>query len=198
MTSSLLALINFIAMLLVLSGLAQAIARNHWQGRGLARVFAWIILAGQVWLIPQAISLFGFHSTRFLYPLWFGNWLGAAVSVILFSLLFRPYSRDLVDAARLDGLGGSGLFRHVVWPMARPAFALLAIILVMATWSEFVRPFLPTRGSGLIGMEEWPMPAEPQAIAMIVGSSILVTLPVIGLFCFARRRFLRVLGASAN
>ena len=200
MTSSLLALINFVAMLLIVSCLAQAIAQNHWQRRGTASVLVWIVLAGQVWLIPQAISFLGFHSTRFLYPLWFGNWLTSAAAVVLFCLIFRSRSRDLVSVAQLDGLGAAGIYRHVVWPTAKPALSLLAIILFMATWSEFARPFLPVGGSNPSSnaMEVWPLPASSQAISVMIGASILATLPVIAVFFLARQRFLRALHSSAS
>jgi ABC-type glycerol-3-phosphate transport system permease component len=97
-------------------------------------------------------------------------------------------------------MGAFGIFRHVVWPTAGPALALLAIILFMATWSEFARPFMPPGSStpSSSGLGQWPMPVDPQAIAMIVGSSIIATFPVIGLFFFARRSFLRAIPSPPN
>ncbi len=150
MNSVLLAALNLVLFLLLSSLLAQSIAQAQWRGRGAAAVMIWIVLCGQVWMVPQAVSFFALQSPVWLAPLWFGNWLASAVGVIVFSLIFRGQSRHLLDAARLDGCGAFGVFRLVVWPTLKPALGVLGLVLVMATWREFAGPLLPA-GSNPIG-----------------------------------------------
>ena len=185
MNQSLLASINLVFMLLLCSFLAQAIAQTQWRRAGAAAAIFWIILCGQVWLIPQAINVFGFHSTELLYALWFGNWLVSAVAVIIFTLTFRGTSPHLLDAARMDGSGFFGIYRHVVWPSAKPALGALAIILFMATWMEFLRPILPSPGGPFPTCD---LPTSRRELATVAAASLCATLPVIAIY-FARRCF---------
>ena len=185
MNQSLLASINLVSVLLICSFLAQAIAQTQWRRVGTASALFWIILCGQAWLIPQAINVFAFHSTELLYALWFGNWLVSAVAVIIFTLTFRGTSPHLLDAARMDGSGFFGIYRHVVWPSAKPALGALAIILFMATWMEFLRPLLPSQDGPFPSCQ---LPTARQELAIVVAASFLATLPVIAIY-FARRCF---------
>ncbi|MEO5855425.1 MAG: hypothetical protein ABIR21_05145 [Chthoniobacterales bacterium] len=190
MNHTLFASINLVAMLLFSSFLAGAIAQANWRRAGAGAVIFWIILAGQAWLIPQAVSVFFFESTELLYVLWFGNWIASAVAVIIFALTFRGTSSHLLDAARMDGSGFFGIFRNVVWPTAKPALGALTIILFMATWMEFLRPVFPVSGNSIlpVGFPAWSVPMTNPEIALLLATSFLATLPIIAIY-FARRCF---------
>jgi len=189
MNSSLLAGLNLAGFMLVASFLAHAIALEQWRRRRTASVPVLILLGGQVWLIPQAISFFALHSTRLLAALWLGNWIAGAVAVALFPLALRGRSRDLADAARLDGAGSIATYRHVTWPMMKPALLVLALILIMATWAEFARPLLRGAGRSVLSgtLEQWQLSGASSEIAIVLAISFLATLPVLALSYFARR-----------
>ena len=183
MSPSLLAAINFVAFLVASSFLAGTIARARWRTKGNAAVVLWIVLCGQVWLVPQAINFVAFHSLRLLYPLWFGNWIVTAAAAIIFPLVFRNRARDLFDAARLDGTGVFGIFRHVIWPTAQAALFSLGVLLLMTTWTEFAHPLVS------IPQVVCAIPSTSQERAIMIALSLVATLPAIALFFFARRRF---------
>jgi pectin-derived oligosaccharide transport system permease protein len=184
MQRSLLAFINLVAMLVGLSFLAQAIAQQSWRRGGNGSVILLIVLCGQIWLIPQAIGLFAFHSTRLLYALWFGNWIILAVGVILFCITMRGRSRDLFDAAQMDGLGAFGIFRHVLWPTVKREVIALAILILMATWVEFANawPAVSAFGPGQL-----TAPATGSEMGGVVAVSLAATLPAIAIFLYVRR-----------
>jgi ABC-type glycerol-3-phosphate transport system permease component len=184
MQSSLLALINFAAMLLVCSFLAQALAQQHWRRGNSASAIVLILLCGQVWLLPQAISLFAMHSSRLLYFLWFGNWIALAAGVILFNLMLRGSSRDLFDAARVDGAGSFALYRHVVWPTMSKPLVALAILLIMATWVEFAGAW---SGFAAFRLDQLTIPNTNQGMAIMIAASLLATFPIIAIYFFARQ-----------
>ncbi len=181
MNSVLLAALNLVLFLLLSAALAQCVALAQWRGRGAGAVILWIVLCGQVWMVAQAVSFFALHSPRLLVQLWFGNWLASAVGVIVFCLIFRNQTRHLLDAARLDGLGGLGTFRHVVWPTLKPGLGMLGLVLIMATWTEFARPFVPPSRS--------PIGEDVPGFAIVLAASLASTLPIVGLYFFARNRF---------
>ncbi len=49
---------------------------------------------------------------------------------------------ELLDAARLDGCSTWQVFWHVVFPVLRPAAAVLALLTFMERWNDFLWPYL--------------------------------------------------------
>jgi multiple sugar transport system permease protein len=79
--------------------------------------------------------------------------IGSVLSVIL-PFAFYPFGvylayiyyataipRDLLDAARADGCGEWGTFRHVGLPLAKPVVALVLFFSFVADWNNFFLPY---------------------------------------------------------
>jgi len=60
----------------------------------------------------------------------------------LMTLLFRNYYSslpvELFNAARVDGAGFVGIFRHVILPMSTPIIIVAAILQVTGIWNDFI------------------------------------------------------------
>jgi multiple sugar transport system permease protein len=57
--------------------------------------------------------------------------------------------RELVEAARIDGLGEVAIFFRIAMPMSRQAIALVAFFSFVANWTNFFLPLaLLTSGLG--------------------------------------------------
>ena len=54
-------------------------------------------------------------------------------------------SDEVLDAAALDGCGPWRIFRFVAFPVVRPGAAVLAGLLFVASWSDFMWPFIVLR-----------------------------------------------------
>jgi multiple sugar transport system permease protein len=157
MNAVILASINLLVVLLCACLLAQACARLHWR-QSFGFVAVALLLWGAAWLIPQAISAFYFNDARPLFRLWFANWLVAAFAAVLLARMMARLPRAFEDAARMDGLGAFGTFRHVVFPYAKSIVVVIAVFTFMGTWMEFLRPVLGETGSdgSLLGREVDP------------------------------------------
>ncbi len=180
---TILASVNLVCALCSYSLLAYSLAHLRWRDRGIFFVLLAIIICGQVWLIPQAISISTLRSSAVLYPIWFGDWLVSGFAIVLLCQVLRDIPRDLADAARLDGCGAWGIYWHIVLPLVRPALLLLVILTIMATWIAFAAPFVQmTRQFEL---------AEPTVINIrsLIAGSLVMTLPLIAIFFLARRYF---------
>lgn len=133
-------------LVLVVDSLAAfAYARLRWRGRD--RVFgvlvATMLVPGQALLIPSYLLIRGLG--------WFDTYwalivpAGAAVfGVFLLRQFFLTIPVELEEAARLDGCGPMGIFRHVILPLSKPALAALGIFTFMASWNAFEGPLLYT------------------------------------------------------
>jgi multiple sugar transport system permease protein len=74
---------------------------------------------------------------------------------------FRDFPDELVDAARVDGLGTIGTLVRVVIPLTLPGLAVAALFGFLVAWNEFVIALTITR--------------TPAAQTMPVGISTLIT-----------------------
>ena len=61
------------------------------------------------------------------------------VTLVLLAGLLR-IDRDLDDAAATDGAGSWAVLRHITWPLARPALAAGALLVLLLALSAYVAP----------------------------------------------------------
>lgn len=131
-------------LILVIDAMAgYALARIAFPGRNL--VFALVVgstmIPGQVTLVPtyllfQKLGLLSTYTALILPG------LSRAFGVFLLRQFFLTLPRDLEDAARIDGAGPLGIFRHVALPLVRPALASLAIFTFLWNWNSFIWPLI--------------------------------------------------------
>lgn len=63
-------------------------------------------------------------------------------AIFVLANFMRVVPRDLEEAARLDGASELHVLRHVLIPLIRPAFAIVAIFTVIAVWNDFFFPLI--------------------------------------------------------
>lgn len=61
-----------------------------------------------------------------------------ALLVMLFRQSARSFPRELIDAARIDGLGEGAIFLRIFFPVMRSTFACAVIITVMNIWNDYL------------------------------------------------------------
>jgi multiple sugar transport system permease protein len=187
MNAPILAAINLVCVLLCAGLLAYACTKAHWT-RSFGLVAVAVVLWNVAWLIPQAVSAFGFDSPRPLVRLWFANWLVSAFAAVLLSRMMARLPREFADVARMDGLGAMGTFSHMIFPYAKSILVVVAIFTAMGTWMEFLRPLL----AGSVSDQVLSVGAElnvqsPVGLATAGAASVLLALPVIALAYFIGR-----------
>ena len=107
---------------------------------------------------------------------------------------FLGIPRDLSDAARIDGAGEFRIFWQIMLPLVRPALMVVAVFSLLYTWHDFFGPliYLQDRRSFRSASVSTPSsPSAPLEWAKIMMGSFLTTLPLIIVFLFTQRYFLR-------
>jgi multiple sugar transport system permease protein len=133
-------------LILVVDSLAAfAYARLRWKGRdGLfALLVATMLVPGQVLLIPSYLLIRWLHLFDTYGALILPAGAGA-FGVFLLRQFFMTIPVELEEAARLDGCGPLGVFRHVILPLSVPALATLGVFTFMASWNAFEGPLIFT------------------------------------------------------
>jgi multiple sugar transport system permease protein len=140
--------ISFAVTLLVLtvdSLAAYAYSRLRWRGRDslFAVLVATMLIPGQALMIPSYLLIrwLGLFDTygALIWPAGAG-----AFGVFLLRQFFQTLPVELEEAARLDGCGPFGVYRHVILPLSKPALAALGIFTFMGAWNAFEGPLIYT------------------------------------------------------
>ena len=91
------------------------------------------------------------------------------------------------------------IYWHIMLPLVRPTLAAIAIFTFLATWNEFMAPLIYLADQRLyplsFGLYAFQVqvsnPGTAKGMGMVMAGSLLMTLPVIAIFFFAQRYFLR-------
>lgn len=114
----------------------------------------------------------------------------AAMVYILYKF-FQGIPRELEEAAFIDGAGRWRVFFTIVVPLARPSLAAVGIFTFIASWNNFLWPYMVTNNPDLMTM--------PNGIATVMNSygiqwaqlmagGLMAGLPLIIVFVFFQRQ----------
>jgi raffinose/stachyose/melibiose transport system permease protein len=107
---------------------------------------------------------------------------------------FRSSSREVVEAARIDGAGNRQILWQILMPMGRPAVLTMVLLIFMWTWNEFLLPLVMITDESLrtapLGLSNF-QGQYTSGTALLAAAAVLVALPVLIVFLFTQRHFIR-------
>jgi raffinose/stachyose/melibiose transport system permease protein len=107
---------------------------------------------------------------------------------------FRTSSREVVEAARLDGASHWRTLWSVLVPMGRPAITTMVVLIFMWTWNEFLIPLVMATSEDLrtapLGLAFF-QGRFSAATALLAAGATLVALPVVFVYLILQRHFIR-------
>jgi raffinose/stachyose/melibiose transport system permease protein len=113
---------------------------------------------------------------------------------------FRSVPRSLVEAARLDGASSWSTLWRVIFPLARPAVLTMIVLVFMWTWNEFLLALVMVSDEGLrtapLGLSFF-QGRNTSDLTLLAAGSVIVAFPVIVLYVFLQRHFIRGMLAGA-
>ncbi|MEN6304478.1 MAG: carbohydrate ABC transporter permease [Armatimonadia bacterium] len=151
-------------------------------------------------MVPQVVTmipvfvllkLFGWidtYAAMILPPMF------TAYGTFLLRQFFSTIPRELEDAARMDGCGLWGIYRHVIMPLSGPAIATLTTFIFLGTWNSFMWPLIVINS-----MEKRPLMLGLYAFmsryntewTLLMAASLMVMAPVIIVFLLGQRYFVK-------
>ncbi|MGN0822410.1 MAG: carbohydrate ABC transporter permease, partial [Candidatus Gallimonas sp.] len=106
-----------------------------------------VILASMV--VPSQLGMIGWYQLVVdlgMYNTWIPLILPsiAAPTTVFFlkQYLETSYSRDIVEAARIDGSGEFHTFNSIILPISVPALATMAIFSFVYSWNNYLGPIM--------------------------------------------------------
>ena len=195
LNTAIIAAVTVGSQLLFCSMAAYAFARLRFLGRD--RLFAvylgTMMIPGIVTLIPSFLLINTLGGMNTYWALCAPS-LSSVWGIFLLRQFFMTIPRDLEDAARVDGASEFHIFWRIILPLSRPALATLAIFAFMASWKDFLWPLIVTNRTemrtvevGIAGFNSLYATDWPHQMA----AAVLVMLPVVLVFFFAQKYFVR-------
>jgi len=193
----------FLLQVLVCVPCAYALAKLRFRGRDtlFAAVLVGLLVPPQALAIPHFVLLhvFGLLDT---YAALILPWIISTFGIFLMRQFFRAIPDDLIDAARLDGLGEFEIIWRVMLPVAAPAIAAFGIFSVVAHWNDLFWPLIALRSEELstpaLGILLFRDDEAGQLIGPLMAGATIIVAPLVIAFLFAQQRFIDGISFTAR
>ena len=150
--------------------------------------------------ILQDVGLLNTHWAVILPSIAGANGAGLPLGIFLMRAFFADMPPDLGDAARIDGAGEWGVFRHIMAPLAAPGAAALGVFAFLQAWNTFLLPLIYFQGeqnrtlaTGLLAFTA----GRTQEIELIGAGALFLVGPVLIFYILFQRQFIQGLTAGA-
>jgi raffinose/stachyose/melibiose transport system permease protein len=161
-----------------------------------------LMLPQQVVLIPTVVILRKLH---LMFTYW-GLVLNFAAyfmpfAVFVFSGFLRSISRDLDEAAAIDGASTFKTFWRIIFPLMRPATASVVIVTSVWAWNDFLSPLIILGAASGVTITTGIYLAVGQFsvdYGQEFGIMFLASVPILALFLLLQRNFVSGLTGGAT
>ncbi|MFE6227954.1 MULTISPECIES: carbohydrate ABC transporter permease [unclassified Streptomyces] len=180
-----------------------AFAKLPFKGRGmlLSLVVATMTIPPQLSVIPlyQIITDLGWFDQ--LQSVVLPSLVAAFGVFFMRQFLIEALPVELVEAARMDGAHSLRIIWHVVFPVARPAMAVLGMLVFVQAWNDFFWPFIaltpdgnPTLQVALAGLGAGNHTVDH---AIVLTGALISTVPLLLVFAFLGKHIVGGITAGA-
>lgn len=194
---------SVVVAIIVATLAAYAIARLRFRGRTflLRLLVALMVIPPAVLILPLFLGLqpLGLTNTYQGVILVYSGML-VPFSVYMLSSFFRTLPSEIFEAARIDGASTLRILRSIVVPLSGPGFVTLIVVNAMWVWNELLIALVflqddqkRTLMAGLTTLRGRYAINEP----LVMAGMFLGALPILLLFLFGQRYFVRGLVAGA-
>jgi multiple sugar transport system permease protein len=186
---------------------AYAFAKLRFPGRDFLffTLLITLMVPFQVNLIPLVRIMVSLHHVSPVLGVntYFGLIAPSAIQVFGIFLLrqfIRTIPDEILDCARVDGASEFAILRKIVFPLAVPGLATLAIFTFLGAWNDFLWPLLITQTDQMrtlpVGLALLARRQEINWGDTMAGTAI-TALPMIAVFLVLQRRFIEGLTQGA-
>jgi multiple sugar transport system permease protein len=185
-----------IIQLLVAIPAAYALAKLRFPGRGplFGLIVAGLCVPIQVPALPLYMALAELKLLDGLFALMVPFFL-SVFAIFLFRQTFKSFPDEIIQAARVDGIGEFELLWRVVVPSAGPAIAAFSVFSVVAHWNDLYWPMIVIQrldhAPPPLGMLFFAGSESGSDFGSMMAGAVIVTAPLLLLFLVARRRFVQ-------
>lgn len=130
---------------------------------------------------------------------WIDTWWGlvvpgalSAFNIFLFRQFYVATPTELIEAARIDGVGELGIWARIITPLVKPGLLTVALLSFEQGWNNFLWPLLVTTSERLrviqLGLSVFRQEAGTDFHLLMAGTTI-AAVPMIILFAIFQKYF---------
>lgn len=178
-----------------------AFARLRFRGRDVLFVayLATLMVPLTVTVIPQFLLMRAFGWVDTPWSMIVPGLFGSALGTYLMRQFFRTLPVELEEAAILDGCTTWQVYWRVLLPHARPALMVLAVLTWITVWNDFLWPLIMIQrneyATATLGLVRLQGQYYTQ-YAVLMAAAVVILLPLLALYAFAQRAFVRGIAMS--
>ena len=160
-----------------------------------------MLMPGVANLVPLFILLRDLNLINSLFALIILGISGAqVVQIFILRNFIEEIPQDMFDAADVDGASPFRQVLYIVLPMSGSVISTLAILQFISVWNDFLLPFIAIRDDSLLTLAAGLIKLDGEYVKqwgeMMAGYS-LASLPLVVIFLFTMRLFVRGISAGA-
>ncbi len=173
------------------------LAKFEFRGRRLIFLFilSTLMVPTEMLIIPWYLISTDLGWTDSYWGILFPGLL-SGFGIFLMKQFLEGLPTELLDAARIDGMGEWAILLRIAIPLVRSALATLAILTFLGSWNAFIWPLIVTQTEGKftipVGMAFFSSEAKDSSnwVQIMTGATISVV-PLIVVFLFFQKQIVR-------
>ncbi len=180
---------------------AFAFAKLNFKGKNFlfSVLLATMMIPGTIMTTPSFVLYNALGLGESAFPLMVPGMFGAATCVFFMRQFYSGIPTDLIEAAKLDGMGFYRMFFSIMVPLSVPALFAQGLLGFIGGYNDYFGPYLylrdvdyPTLQVVLSGISSY-FPSSPN---VIMASCVLALLPTIVLYLIAQKYFIEGIATS--
>lgn len=194
-----------IGVLIVASMAAYVVDRIKFPGKAIyvaIQASTMFISIGAVVIRPQFELMVKLHLNTSLWGVVLILISGHAYIFFILLSFLQGISRELDEAARIDGCSNGGIFWRIILPLMRPGLGVGALFTFCGAWNEYLRPLVftmtnPKLQTLTVGLSylRYGSSAAVQTHYMLAGACLSI-LPLLLVYMIANRSFMQMTAGS--
>ena len=209
---------NSIVIAVVTTALAMIVssaagyAFEVFKSKGRDRVFSIVLLSMMVPFAALMVPLFRLFSKFNKIPVlkWIGlNTTGSVVIIAIataFLIFFfrqntKTFPKELIEAARIDGVGEFGIFTKIYMPTMKSTYAAAVVVTFMTSWNNYLWPLIALQSE-----DKRTLPLVISALGssytpdygMMMTAVVIATLPTALIFFLMQKLFVAGMTGSVK
>jgi multiple sugar transport system permease protein len=175
---------------------AYSFAKLKWPGRNILFIITIgvMMIPGQVTMIPLFLLFEKLGLVGTPYPLIIPAFFGIPFYIFLLRQFFMGLPDSLREAAKIDGASEFRIYWQIMLPLAKPAVLAVGLFQFMASWTDFLGPLLYLTDSVQytlsLGLQQFQS-QKGSEWGLMMAVSTMMTIPVILLFFFLQKTFIK-------
>jgi multiple sugar transport system permease protein len=194
--SAVVAILVTLGNLLLCSATGYALAKLRFAGKGalFLLVLGNLMVPPAATFVPQFVLVSNLGLVNTYAGLVLPN-IALAVNVFLMRQFILSVPDDLLESARVDGAGEWRVYWQIVLPLCGPVLATVGIMTFLGSWNNFLWPLVVATTEDKytlpVALALYSVGQNQTQYGLLLAGSTTIILPVLVLFAFLQRHFVR-------